>query len=48
MKAQMINQAQNPNKRKGYDLEERTARFSEALVENGGERIRGRIKKAEL
>ena len=32
-KAQMSNQAQNPNDRKKYDLEERTARFGEAIIE---------------
>jgi len=32
-KAQMSNQAQNPNNRKKYDLEERTARFGEAIIE---------------
>jgi four helix bundle protein len=32
-KAQMSNQAQNPNEKKEYDLEERTARFGEAIIE---------------
>ena len=32
-KAQMSNKAQNPNDRKKYDLEERTARFGEAIIE---------------
>jgi four helix bundle protein len=32
-KAQMPNQAQNPNNKKKYDLEERTARFGEAIIE---------------
>ena len=32
-KAQMSNQAQNPNDKKEYDLEERTARFGEAIIE---------------
>jgi four helix bundle protein len=32
-KAQMSNQAQNPNNQKKYDLEERTARFGEAIIE---------------
>lgn len=32
-KAQMTNQAQNPNTKKKYDLEERTARFGEAIIE---------------
>jgi len=31
-KAQMSNQAQNPNDKKEYDLEERTARFGEQLL----------------
>jgi len=29
----MTNQAQNPNDKKKYDLEERTARFGEAIIE---------------
>lgn len=29
----MTNQAQNPNSRKRYDLEDRTARFGEAIIE---------------
>jgi len=32
-KAQMSNQAQNPNNKKRYDLEERTAQFGEAIIE---------------
>jgi len=32
-KAQMPNEAQNPNDQKEYDLEERTARFGEAIIE---------------
>ena len=32
-KAQMSNQAQNPNDKKKYDLEERTAHFGEAIIE---------------
>jgi len=32
-KAQMSNQAQNPNDKKEYDLEERTARFGEVIIE---------------
>ena len=32
-KAQMPNQAQNPNYEKKYDLEERTAQFGEAIIE---------------
>ena len=32
-KAQMSNQAQNPNDKKKYDLEERTAQFGEAIIE---------------
>jgi four helix bundle protein len=32
-KAQMPNEAQNPNDKKKYDLEERTARFGEAIIE---------------
>jgi four helix bundle protein len=32
-KAQMPNQAQNPNDKKKYDLEERTAQFGEAIIE---------------
>ncbi len=31
--AQMSNQAQNPNDKKKYDLEERTAQFGEAIIE---------------
>jgi hypothetical protein len=34
-KAQMPNQAQNPNHEKKYDLEERTAQFGEAIIELG-------------
>ena len=33
VKAQMSNEAQNPNDKKRYDLEERTARFGEAIIE---------------
>ena len=32
-KAQMPNKAQNPNGKKKYDLEERTAQFGEAIIE---------------
>jgi four helix bundle protein len=32
-KGQMPNEAQNPNDKKRYDLEERTARFGEAIIE---------------
>jgi len=32
-KAQMSNEVQNPNDKKKYDLEERTARFGEAVIE---------------
>ncbi|SRR3989344_644955 len=32
-KAQMSNQAQNPNDKKKYDLEERTAKFGEDIIE---------------
>ena len=32
-KAQMSNQTQNPNDKKKYDLEERTAQFGEAIIE---------------
>jgi four helix bundle protein len=32
-KAQMPNKAQNPNDKKRYDLEERTAQFGEAIIE---------------
>jgi four helix bundle protein len=32
-KAQMPNKAQNPNDKKRYDLEERTARLGEAVIE---------------
>ncbi len=32
-KAQMSNKAQNPNDKKKYDLEERTAQFGEAIIE---------------
>ena len=32
-KAQMSNEAQNPNDKKEYDLEEGTARFGEAIIE---------------
>jgi len=32
-KAQMSNQAQKPNDKKEYDLEERTAGFGEAIIE---------------
>jgi len=32
-KAQMSNKAQNPNDKKRYDLEERTAQFDEAIIE---------------
>ena len=32
-KAQMPNKAQNPNDKKKYDLEERTAQFGEAIIE---------------
>ena len=32
-KVQMPNQAQNPNVKKKYDLEERTARFGEAIIQ---------------
>jgi four helix bundle protein len=32
-KAQMSKQAQNPNDKKKYDLEERTAQFGEAIIE---------------
>ena len=32
-KAQMSNQAQNPNNKRKYDLEERTARDGEAIIE---------------
>jgi four helix bundle protein len=32
-KAQMSNEIQNPNDKKKYDLEERTARFGEAVIE---------------
>ena len=32
-KAQMSNQTQNPNDKKKYDLEERTAQFSKAIIE---------------
>jgi len=32
-KAQMSNQAQNPNDKKKYDLEERTAKFGENIIE---------------
>ena len=31
--AQMSNQAQNPNDKKRYDLEERTAQFGEMIIE---------------
>ncbi len=33
VKAQISNEAQNPNDKKEYDLEERTARFGEAVIE---------------
>ena len=32
-KVQMPNKAQNPNAKKRYDLEERTAQFGEAIIE---------------
>jgi four helix bundle protein len=32
-KAQMPNKAQNPNDKKKYDLEERTAQFGEAIID---------------
>ncbi len=32
-KAQMTNQAQNPKSKTKYDLEERTARFGESIIE---------------
>lgn len=32
-KTQMPNQAQNPNDKKKYDLEERTAKFGETIIE---------------
>jgi four helix bundle protein len=32
-KAQMPNQAQDPNDKKKYDLEERTAQFGEAIIQ---------------
>ena len=32
-KAQMPNQARNPNDKKKYDLEQRTAQFGEAIIE---------------
>jgi four helix bundle protein len=32
-KAQMTNKVQNPNDKKKYDLEERTAQFGEAIIE---------------
>jgi four helix bundle protein len=32
-KARMSNEIQNPNDKKKYDLEERTARFGEAVIE---------------
>jgi len=32
-KAQMSNQAQNPNNKRKYDLEERTARYGETIIE---------------
>jgi four helix bundle protein len=32
-KAQMSDKAQNPNDKKKYDLEERTAQFGEAIIE---------------
>jgi hypothetical protein len=32
-KVQMPNKAQNPNDKKKYDLEERTARFGQAIIE---------------
>jgi len=32
-KAQMPNKAQNPNDKRKYDLEERTAQFGEAIIE---------------
>jgi len=32
-KAQMTNKAQNPNDKKRYDLEERTAQFGEAITQ---------------
>jgi len=32
-KAQMPNQAQRPNDKKKYDLEERTAQFGEAIIQ---------------
>jgi four helix bundle protein len=32
-KAQMSNKVQNPNDKKKYDLEERTAQFGEAIIE---------------
>ena len=32
-KAQMPNKGQNPNDKKKYDLEERTAQFGEAIIE---------------
>jgi len=32
-KVQMPNKAQNPNDKKKYDLEERTAQFGEAIIE---------------
>jgi hypothetical protein len=32
-KAQMSNKTQNPNDKKKYDLEERTAQFGEAIIE---------------
>lgn len=31
-KAQMTNEAQNPNDKKVYDLEERTAQFGENII----------------
>jgi hypothetical protein len=33
VKVQMSNQAQSSNNKKEYDLEERTARFGEAIIE---------------
>ena len=32
-KAQMTNEAQNPNDKKVYDLEERTAQFGESIID---------------
>ena len=33
-KAQMTNEAQNPNDKKVYDLEERTAQFGESIIDS--------------